>query len=54
VFISDSFTLSDITDNEIESFDYFNLDRLPTNISPGTRRRIEEYVKGEYNNFGHW
>lgn len=54
VFISDNFTLSGITDNEIDSFDFFNLDELPENLSPGTRRRIEEYNKGKHNNFDRW
>lgn len=54
IFISENFTLSGITDNEIESFDFFNLDKLPTNISPGSRRRIEEYIKGNYTNCARW
>lgn len=54
VFISTAFTLSGITDNEIEAFAYYSLDNLPANVSPGTRRRIEEYNNTKFNNFGRW
>jgi hypothetical protein len=40
--------------NEIETFDFFNLNNLPTNVSTGTRKRVQEYINGQFNNFGKW
>ncbi len=54
IFISENFTLSGKTDKEIETFDFFPLDNLPDEISPGTRRRIAEYINKQFNNFGTW
>jgi 8-oxo-dGTP pyrophosphatase MutT (NUDIX family) len=54
VFESENFTLSGITDKEIESFNFYSLKNLPEKISPGTRRRIEEYMNKKFNNFGSW
>jgi 8-oxo-dGTP pyrophosphatase MutT (NUDIX family) len=46
IFACDDFTLTGRTDAEIERFDFFGLDDLPAGLSPGTRRRIQEYVDG--------
>jgi 8-oxo-dGTP pyrophosphatase MutT (NUDIX family) len=46
VFACDDFTLTGRTDAEIERFDFFGLDDLPDGVSPGSRRRIQEYVIG--------
>jgi ADP-ribose pyrophosphatase YjhB (NUDIX family) len=54
IFICDKFTLTGKTDNEIETFDFFNLNNLPNNVSPGTRKRVREYINGQFNNFGKW
>ena len=48
VFLCRDFTLPGATDAEIESFDYFALDDLPGSVSPGSKRRIDEYIN--YNN----
>ncbi len=46
VFACDDFALTGRTDAEIESFDFFGLDNLPDGVSPGTRRRLQEYMNG--------
>ena len=46
VFTGDDFTLTGETDAEIEKFGFFDLGSLPDGVSPGTRRRIEEYLSG--------
>jgi ADP-ribose pyrophosphatase YjhB (NUDIX family) len=47
VFVCHEFTLSGETDGEIERYAFYSLDSLPEDVSPGTRRRIGEYVAGE-------
>lgn len=54
IFVCNKFFISGKTDKEIESFDYFDIKDLPSNISPGTKRRIEEYNNEEYGRFGRW
>ena len=44
VFSCDEFTLTGETGSEIESFRFFGFDDLPEETSPGSLRRIEEYV----------
>jgi 8-oxo-dGTP pyrophosphatase MutT (NUDIX family) len=44
VFCCTEFTLTGETDAEIAEFGFFEFDDLPLDTSPGTRRRIEEYV----------
>ena len=34
--------------NEINRADFFSLDILPTNISPGSRKRIQEYLSDNF------
>jgi len=34
--------------NEINRADFFSLDNLPTNISPGGRKRIQEYLSDNF------
>jgi len=46
VFVCDDFRLSGETDGEIERFAFFGLDALPPGASPGTRRRVSEYLAG--------
>ncbi|MPM57654.1 RNA pyrophosphohydrolase [bioreactor metagenome] len=54
IFYSDDFSLSGKTDGEIERYDFFKLNKLPEEVSMGTRKRIEEYTKGYTSNFGLW
>lgn len=46
VLSCDNFTLTSKRDREIECFDFFRLDDLPSDISPGSLRRIQEYANG--------
>jgi ADP-ribose pyrophosphatase YjhB (NUDIX family) len=46
-FVCDAFTLSGQTDREIEAYAFYDLDALPVDASPGTRRRVNEYLAGE-------
>lgn len=54
VFSSLNFTEPNNKDGEIEDFGFFGFDELPQNISPGTRRRIEEFQNSDKPNFGIW
>jgi len=49
VFSCDDFTLADEMDQkyEIESLRFFDLDNLPGDLSPGSKRRIQEYTSGD-------
>jgi len=47
VLICHEFTVSGEADREIEQYAFYDLDALPANSSPGTRRRIGEYVAGD-------
>lgn len=44
VLSCDDFALTGKTDHEIERFDFFLFDGLPTDVSPGSLRRIREYA----------
>jgi 8-oxo-dGTP pyrophosphatase MutT (NUDIX family) len=46
VLSCEDFTVTGKTDREIEYFDFFRFDALPDGISPGSMRRIQEYVDG--------
>lgn len=54
IFYSDNFSITGKTDREIERYDFFQLDKLPEEVSTGTRKRIEEYINGCTLNFGLW
>lgn len=54
IFYSDEFTLTGETDKEIESYKFFELTDLPNNVSPGTKRRIQEYLDGKFSCIGKW
>ncbi|MBL7201032.1 MAG: NUDIX domain-containing protein [Anaerolineae bacterium] len=54
VFVCSTFTLAGRTDREIERFGFFGVDALPPQASPGTRRRIDEYVRGDTPCWGMW
>jgi len=54
VFLCTAFSLTGQTDREIERFARFPLDQLPADLSPGTRRRVVEYLAGDFPNFGVW
>jgi ADP-ribose pyrophosphatase YjhB (NUDIX family) len=44
VFVCASFSMTGETDGEIARWGFFEPDRLPEAVSPGTRRRLREYV----------
>jgi len=44
VFACDDFTFTGETDDEIERFSFFGFNDLPKRISPGSLRRLKEYV----------
>lgn len=44
VLACEDFTLTGKASQEIECFDFFRFDDLPDGVSPGSRRRIREYV----------
>jgi ADP-ribose pyrophosphatase YjhB (NUDIX family) len=54
VFVCSSFALSGRTDREIERLSFFDLDALPPQASPGTRRRIDELLRGDAPYWGLW
>lgn len=54
VFVCTAFSLTGQTDREIEAFEFFALDSLPDRVSPGTRRRIDEYLAGAGPHLGLW
>lgn len=54
VFSSLHFSEPNKKDREIEDFGFFNIKELPANISPGTRRRILEFLEGNTPYHGIW
>ena len=46
IFVCHDFTLTGEMGREIERFGLFDMDALPEDVSPATRRRIEEYRTG--------
>jgi len=54
LFLSKKFRLAGRPDHEIEQVAFFPLDGLPEDTSPGSRRRIEEYQRGDLPAYGSW
>ena len=54
VFTCHDFTLGGETDREVERFELSPLDHLPADVSPGTGRRIREYLQGDVARVGVW
>jgi ADP-ribose pyrophosphatase YjhB (NUDIX family) len=54
LFLSQKFLLAGEPDHEIERVGFFPLDLLPEDISPGSRRRIEGYQRGDLPAYGIW
>lgn len=48
VFLCQDFVIEGVPDYEIERVECFQFDQLPSNVSPGSRRRIEEYTRGNH------
>ena len=49
LFVCSDFSVSGKTDSEIAGFRFFDLDKLPEDISPATKRRIQEYLDNDGN-----
>lgn len=54
VFACEEFTLTPTRTREIEAVRSFDLDHLPDDLSPGTRRRLQEYLAGGPPAAGNW
>ena len=55
VFACEDFTLSGLTDAEIDQFGIFPQERLPDGVSPSSRRRIQDYFSGRsFPTTGQW
>jgi ADP-ribose pyrophosphatase YjhB (NUDIX family) len=54
VFVCTRATVSGHSDGEIEHFGFYELSALPENVSPGTRRRLAELVRGDGVCVGVW
>ena len=54
VFVSEEFQIDPKKDAEIEEYDFFNLHLLPSKISPGTERRIKEFLENQTPYHGMW
>jgi 8-oxo-dGTP pyrophosphatase MutT (NUDIX family) len=46
VFTSDDVVVTGRTDREIERYAFYSFDRLPDDLSPGSRRRLCEFAGG--------
>ncbi len=54
VFLSQTFELTCVGDDEIEHCRFFPLDALPEKISPGSANRIREFLDGKILTYGDW
>lgn len=54
IFLSKNFEFTENKNKEIEKHDFFPLNKLPSNVSKGTRRRIDEFLKGSLSCYGKW
>ena len=54
VFLSRDFSLNGHSDDEIERFEFFDLDALPDDISSGSRSQIDRYKRGDVPTVGMW
>ncbi|MBN2628300.1 MAG: NUDIX domain-containing protein [Spirochaetales bacterium] len=54
LFMGTDFTFAPRGDREIEEVRLFEVNELPPNLSPGCRRRLEEYLAGTVPSHGLW
>ncbi|MFB9827263.1 hypothetical protein ACFFMO_05265 [Lederbergia wuyishanensis] len=54
VFLYNEFTLNHKNNTEIEKIAFFNLHDLPKDISPGSKKRIQEYIKQDFPKHDTW
>ena len=54
LFKSEDFSLPNKKDSEIEHFSFFPFEDIPKSTSPGTKRRIAEFLENKNSHFGNW
>jgi 8-oxo-dGTP pyrophosphatase MutT (NUDIX family) len=54
VFETYDFDLNGTSDHEIERVEFFPLKKVPTNTSPGSQNRINDYLNNRKDRFGTW
>lgn len=54
IFLCSNFSFDPKSNAEIANYNFFKLTELPKDISPGTKKRIEEYMEKQYPCFGKW
>jgi 8-oxo-dGTP pyrophosphatase MutT (NUDIX family) len=54
IFLSNDFSIKGHTDTEIEDYHLFPIDDLPKQTSPGSKKRIQEYVTEDFPKQGKW
>ncbi len=54
VFLSRDFSLNGHSDDEIKRLEFFDLNALPDDISPGNRKQIRRFVDEDAPAFGLW
>jgi ADP-ribose pyrophosphatase YjhB (NUDIX family) len=54
MFICSNFTLEETINSEIETLNFFDMDNLPKGISPGSRKRVLEYINKDYPKHDVW
>jgi len=54
VFLSRDFSLNGYSDDEIERCEFFDLNALPDDVSPGSDKQIQRYIREDVPAFGMW
>lgn len=54
IFLCEKFDIGISNCDEITEMKFFKLNDLPGDISPGSYKRIKEYIGNKYPNFGKW
>ena len=54
LFKSEDFSLPNKKDSEIDLFSFFSFEDIPQSTSPGTKRRIAEFLENKNSHFGNW
>ena len=52
VFLCCDFSLNGLSDSEIESWEFFDLNALPADVSPGSKKQIQRYLNQDDPAFG--
>ncbi len=54
VFLSRDFSLNGYSDDEIERYEFFDVDHLPEDVAPGSRKQIQRFIEKDSPAFGMW